>query len=151
MQNVIRDQPKDTPAQNLQPVGQLNAKRSLLKFILLGIVTLGIYPIVFYSGISNDINVIASRYDGRRTMHYCLLLFLVGPITLGIAYLVWHHKLSARIGRELARRGIDDRFGAATYWLWSVLGVLILVRPFVYIHKLAKASNELAADFNERG
>lgn len=77
------------------PVGQLNAKRGLAKFILLNIITLGIYGIVFFSGISADINVIASRYDGRKTMHYCLLLFLVGPITLGIAYLVWFHRLSA--------------------------------------------------------
>ena len=133
------------------PVGQLNAKRALWKMIVFGIITLGIYPIVFYSGISNDINVIASRYDGKRTMHFCLLFFLVGPITLGIAYLVWFHKLCARMGRELTRRGLQYSFGAASYWLWNVLGTFIIVGPFVFVHKLAKASNLLASHYNVNG
>ena len=57
------------------PVGQLKTNRGLLKYILLSAVTLGIYSIVVMSSVSNDINVIASRYDGKRTMHYCLLFF----------------------------------------------------------------------------
>lgn len=133
------------------PVGQLKTNRGLLKFILLSIVTLGIYSIVFYSSLSSDVNLIASRYDGKKTMHYCLLLFLVGPITLGIAYIVWFHKMSARVGSELARRGIAYSFGASSYWLWNVLGVIIVVGPFVYLHKLAKAMNLLCADYNAKG
>jgi len=133
------------------PVRQLNAKRSLLKFILLGIVTLGIYTIVFYSGISSDINVIASRYDGKKTMHYCLLLFLIGPITLGIAYLVWSHRLCGRIGTELVRRNISYDFGSKDFWLWGILGSLIVVGPFIYIYKLATASNKLAEHYNING
>jgi hypothetical protein len=133
------------------PVGQLNTHRSLIKFILLGIITLGIYPIVFYSGMSADINIIASRYDGRKTMHYCLLLFLIGPITLGIACLVWFHNISGRIGTELKRRNIPYNFGSSDYWLWGVLGALIIVGPFIYIHKLATASNKIAEHYNING
>lgn len=133
------------------PVGQLKTNRSLLKIIFLGMITFGIYPIVVYSSISNDINVIASRYDGRKTMHYCLLCFLIGPITLGIAYLVWYHKISARIGNELARRNIDFTFGSADFWLWNVLGALIVVGPFIFIHKLCKASNLIAEHYNQNG
>jgi hypothetical protein len=70
------------------PVGQLRTNRSLLKFILLGIITFGIYPLIIFTGISNDINIIASRYDGRRTMHYCLLIFIIAPITFGIGAIV---------------------------------------------------------------
>lgn len=133
------------------PLRQLNTRRGLLKFILLGIITLGIYPLVFYSGISEDINLIASRYDGRKTMHFCLLFFLVGPITLGIADLVWFHNISSRMGNELSRRGIAYSFGAVDYWLWNIVGSLIIIGPFVYIHKLAKASVLLAQDYNVRG
>lgn len=133
------------------PIGQLNAKRALWKMIVFGIITLGIYPIVFYSGISADINVIASRYDGKRTMHYCLLCFLVGPITLGIAYLVWFHKLCGRVGAELNRRGLSYSFGASSFWLWNVLGAFIIVGPFVFIHKLATATNKLAEHYNING
>ena len=134
-----------------RPVGQLKTNRGLLRFILLSIVTFGIYPLVFYSAISNDINVIACRYDGKKTMHYCLLTFLIGPLTFGIAYIVWPHKLSNRIGNELRRRGIAYDFNAGTFWLWNVLGSLIFIGPFVYLHKLAKAMNLLSENYNING
>lgn len=133
------------------PVGQLNTHRSLIKYILLSIITLGIYSIVFFSGISSDINIIASRYDGKKTMHYCLLLFLIGPITFGIAYFVWFHKISGRIGNELRRRNIPYSFDSGDFWLWDLLGSLIVVGPFVYLHKLAKASNMIAEHYNING
>ena len=122
-----------------------------MKFILLNFITLGIYSIVFFSVISSDINIIASRYDGKKTMHYCLLLFLIGPLTLGIAFYVWFHKISNRIGSELNRRGINYDFGAATFWLWSILGSFIVIGPFVYLHKLSKATNMLAEHYNING
>ena len=144
-------QSPSTSSPTSAPVGQLNTTRGLLKFILLSIITLGIYSIVFFSGISNDINVIASRYDGRKTMHYCLLFFLVGPITFGIADIVWFHKISARIGSEMSRRRMQPTISAGTFWGWNVLGAIIVVGPFVYIYKLADAMNTLAADYNRRG
>ena len=136
---------------NTAPVAQLKTNRGLLKTILLSIITLGIYPLVLYSTISTDINLIASRYDGKRTMHYCLLVFLVAPITLGIGAIVWCHKISNRIGGELTRRGIAYSFGAGSFWGWNVLGSLIVVGPFIYIHKLLKAMNLLCADYNING
>ena len=61
-----------------------NVKRTVHTAFLLSL----IYGIVVMSSISNDINLIAGRYDGKKTMHYCLLIFIVGPITCGIATLV---------------------------------------------------------------
>lgn len=134
------------------PAAQLKTNRGWLKTILLGIITLGIYPIVMYSGISSDINLIASRYDGRKTMHYCLLFFIFIPLTAGIAGIVWSHRICARIGNELARRGIAYSFGAGTFWGWNVLGALLFgVGPFIFLHKLCKAMNLLCADYNARG
>lgn len=138
-------QPTQTPAM------QLKTNRGLLKFILLSIVTFGIYGIVVMSTISTDINYIASKYDGKKTMHYCLLVFLVGPITLGIADLVWYHRISNRIGGELTRRGLGYSFGAGTFWGWNILGAFIVVGPFIYQYKLFKAMNMLAADYNVKG
>lgn len=133
------------------PVGQLKANKSLVKYILLSLITFGIYGLVVMSSVSNDVNIVASRYDGKRTMHYCLLFFLVGPITLGIGYLVWFHKISDRIGTELRRRGVAYSFGATDYWLWNVLGSLIFVGPFIYYHKLFKATNMMCAHYNING
>ncbi len=138
-----------TPA--TAPVGQLKTSRGLLKFILLNIITLGIYSLVFFSSVSSDINVIASRYDGKKTMHFCLLFFLIGPLTAGIANIVWFHKISARIGGEASRRGVGVSFGAADFWLWTILGALSVVGPFIYLYKLCKAMNAVSAHYNQYG
>lgn len=103
------------------------------------------------SEVSSDINTIAGRYDGKKTMHYCLVFFVFSWLTFGILPIIWYHKLSNRIGNELNRRGIPYSFSAATLWLWGVLGSLIIVGPFIYTHKLLKSMNLLAADYNVKG
>ena len=133
------------------PGAPRKTNKSLAKYIFLSIITLGIYGLVVMSSLSNDINIAASRYDGKRTMHYCLLCFIVAPITLGIASIVWFHKISNRIGRELNRRGIAYHLSAADFWLWNVLGSIIIVGPFIYMHKLFKAANLMCADYNQKG
>lgn len=136
---------------NMRPVGQLKTNRSLGKVILFTIITFGIYGLVFFSSVGEDLNAIASRYDGKRTMHFCLLAFVISPLTLGIGALVWYHKMSDRVGSELQRRGINYPFGAGTFWGWYVLGALILIGPFVYMAKICIAMNELCASYNVNG
>ena len=103
------------------PAVQLKTNRGLIKYILLSIITLGIYGLVVMSSVSTDINTIASRYDGKKTMHFCLL------------------------------GGIGYSFGAGTFWGWEILGALIAVGPFIYLHKLFKAMNLLSEDYNTKG
>lgn len=130
------------------PAYKLKTNRGLLKYIFLSLITFGIYGIVTMSEVTEDINIIASRYDGRRTMHYCLIFLIFSWLTLGIAPLVWAHRMCGRIGNELARRGIAYRFGTGTFWGWGFFGSLILVGPFIYTHKLLKAMNLLATHYN---
>ena len=101
--------------------------------------------------VSTSINTIASPYDQKKTMHFCLLAFVIAPITLGIGAIVWCHNISDRIGAELTRRGFNYDFNASTYWLWGVLGSLIIVGPFIYYNKLFTAMNMLSNDYNIRG
>ena len=101
------------------PAIQLKTKRGLLKFILLSIITAGIYGVVTLSDLSNDINIIASRYDGKKTNNFCLSAMIFAPLTLGISLYCWQHKLCNRIGNELKRRNVAYKFSAATFWLWT--------------------------------
>lgn len=133
-----------------RPALVLPTSRGLLKMIFLGILTLGIYDIVILSRVVTELNITASRYDGRRTMPFFGMTMLA-PLTLFIYTLCWYHGLSDRIGNELHRRGINYSFGASTFWLWNVLGTLILVGPFVYTHKLMKSVNLINGDFNVNG
>jgi len=123
----------------------------MVKYFLLGLITFGIYPLVVMCGIANDINALASRYDGKKTMHFLLMAFIITPITFGIGTFVWFHKISKRIGSELQRRGIDYDFDAKDYWIWNVLGSFIVVGPFIYFHKLFNATNKIAEHYNING
>lgn len=136
--------------QGSAPALRLAENRSMIKLILLSVITFGIYGVVTYSKLVTDLNIAASRYDGRRTMPY-MAMCAVAPVTLGILLFVWFHNLSGRIGVELRRRGCDYNFGAKDYWLWNVLGSLILVGPFIYCHKLMKSMNMINKSFNLYG
>ena len=156
--------PAEEPAEEVAPI-EVKAKesepfvpkkllpinRGLAKFFLLSMITLGIYGIVVLAQISSEINTVATRYDGRKTTNYLWVFFLWGWLTGGIAYFVWFHKLSNRIGNELQRRKIPYSFGASDYWLWCVLGACVGFLPLVYSHKLLSAMNHLNADYNQKG
>lgn len=129
----------------------LNTRRSLLKYILLGLVTFGIYDLWQMTEITSTVNLICTRRDGKRTMNYLLMFLLVGWLTFGVGWLVWGHRLSARIGIEQAARRLPVTMTAGTYWLWNILGALIIIGPFVYTYKLLHAMNDLCADYNQRG
>ena len=116
----------------------------------LGILTLGIYPLVIWCRIVTELNIAASRHDGERTISY-LGACMLTPVTLGVYPFVWFHGFCRRMGAELKRRGIGYEISASTFWLWFVLGMLILVGPFVFTHKVMKAMNLINRDFNVNG
>lgn len=128
----------------------LRTNRSLAKYFFLSLITFGIYGLVVLCHISEDINIVATPRDGKKTMHYLWIFFILTGLTLGIAPLVWFHRLSNRIGNELVAREIDYHFSAGTYWGWNILGALIIIGPFVYTHKLMKAMNLVNTSYNQR-
>lgn len=109
------------------------------------------YGLVVMTKISTEINTIASPYDNKKTMNYCLVVLIFSWLTMGIVPLVWAHRFSNRVGSELLRRNLPYQFDAGTFWLWNVLGSLIVVGPFVYTHKLLTAMNMLCTDYNAKG
>ena len=142
---------ENTYTPSTAPVAQLKTNRGLVKLILLSLITFGIYGLVVWSSVSTDINTIAGRYDGKKTTHFLLMTFIFSWLTFGIAPFVWSHKISARIGNELKRRGVDYSISAGTFWGWNILGALIGVGPLVYTHKLLKAMNKLSEHYNVNG
>ena len=87
-----------------------------------------------------------------QTMNFCLIYFIFGWLTFGIATLVWYHRLSNRIGMELVRRRLPYSFSSGTFWGWGFFGSLLFgLGPLVYTHKLMHAMNHLAADYNRVG
>ena len=164
-----------------QPIMQLSTNRSFLKYVLLSIVTCGIYGIICFYDISKDINTIASRYDNKKTMNY-VLAWILSSVTFGISLIVWYHKISSRIGCELQRRNYDYKFSASTYWIFNfvfiipsfifafivgvisssepsttlsaityILSLISSLGPYIYMYKLFKAMNLLSESYNVYG
>ncbi|MBR1808794.1 MAG: DUF4234 domain-containing protein [Paludibacteraceae bacterium] len=134
-----------------KPTLQLRTNRGLAKMFFLSLITLGIYPLVVESHISEELNTVISKYDGRHTMHYCLIAFIFSWMTMGIVPIVWIHRTCDRMHNELLRRGIQYDFGASDFWLWNVFGSMILIGPFIFVHKRMKAMNLINADYNVKG
>lgn len=122
----------------------------MAKYILLSLVTCGIYGIIEMCILSVDINDIARPHDGRTTMFY-LLACLIGYPTMGVFLIVWLGMLTGRIQTELKRRGLPETLKVCHFWLWGILGSLCLVGPFIHMYKLFKAMNQLSADYNAHG
>lgn len=112
--------------QNQRPAIKLPTGRGLSAMIFLSFLTFGIYPLIVWCKISGEINIVASRYDGKRTAHYLTVLLLSLP-TCFVFPLVWSHSLCSRIGKELKRRQVNYRFGAATMWLWEILYAVCVI------------------------
>ena len=106
---------EEQPAKLLLPT-----KRHLWKMIVFSILTCGIYPVVIWSRLVTEVNLVASRYDGKRSMPYFAMVAL-SPFTLGIHSLVWIHRLCNRIGTELQRRHLSYVFGPSDFWIWNFL------------------------------
>lgn len=134
-----------------KPLYQLPEHRGLAKMFFLGLVTFGIYPMVVMSHIAEELNIVASRYDGQRTKQY-LWACVLATLTLGVYSFVWIHNLCNRIGHELNRRDIKYKFSAKTFWLWGILGSLLIgIGPFIYLFKFCKATNLINRDYNQKG
>ena len=130
------------------PAYQLATNRALWKFVVFGLLTAGLYNMIIMSNMVDDVNIIASRYDGQRTKSYWIANFLLAPITLFIYSLVWGHTLYRRIGQEQTRRGTTGRpLTAGAFWM----NLIPIVGPFISTHKLCVAQNQIAADYNYRG
>ena len=120
LSGVMPQRPAPVFAQPQRPAYQLPCKRGLLKMLLFSLLTCGIYPMVIYSRISMEINMVASRHDGKRTIHF-MWLPVLAALTLFIYPFMWIHDLCNRIGGELERRQIQYKFSAASFWLWNLV------------------------------
>ena len=100
------------------PAKHLKTNRNYLKALLLGLLTLCIYPVF-----SRDINTIAGEYDGKKTRSLFVLGLLMTPFILIGAFVVWYVPLFAWLGFAPLQLSF---LPANLSWTWSLLGLLPL-------------------------
>ncbi len=122
-------------------------KRYFLRALLLAIPTLMLYPLYVIEMVSQSINV-ACRKDGKRT--WGLLPFLVFSfISLGIFPLIWHCKIINRMNEYCEAHGIECHISKRYYLCWTLIGLPILIGPFVALARFLSVFRDIARHFND--
>lgn len=120
-------------------------KRKIAKYIILNIITLGIYGIFFWYKWTEDVNKICDG-DDRDSANYILILIL-NVFSFGINVLVWNYQMAERLYQKAGDYGIEIKHGGVFVMLCRFIPILSSVFKISYFNKLAAAYNaRLSAD-----
>ncbi len=119
---------------------QLKTNRNLFVYIILSLITCGIYSIYFLYALKRDTNI-ACAEDGKKTRGI-IAMFLLTIITCGIYAIVWEVKLMTRHHEYCVRNGIKKYASFGTFYLWTMVGGMfagylfsgLLVADALFIH-----------------
>ena len=121
-------------------------QRSLATYIILSIITCGIYSIYFWYQFAEDVNKTCAG-DGQETTNYIIAL-LLSIITCGIYMYYWYYKLGNRLQTNAPRYNMNFQENGTTVLLWMVLGAFIVVGPFIGMYFLIKNLNAIGNAYN---
>lgn len=128
---------------------RLKTNRSLIMYILLNIVTCGIYGWVFIYGLAQDVNT-ACAEDGGHTGGL-LKFILLNMITCNIYSWVWYYGLGNRLAANAPRYGLNFQENGTTILLWMLVGALLCgIGPLVALHIICRNTNAICAAYNAR-
>lgn len=122
-------------------------QRSLVTYILLTIVTCGIYGIYFWYKYAEDMNIVCEG-DGQNTQNY-IIVILLSFVTCGIYSFIWYYGIGNRLAANAHRYGLQFQENGTTILLWELFGAFLCgIGPFVAMHIMIKNMNELAYCYN---
>lgn len=122
---------------------EVKQKRSLIAYLLLSIITLGIYALFFWHKYAQDVNTICAG-DGKQTRGY-IVAILLSIVTLGIYGLVWTYGMQNRLRDNANRYGAGLVRGGGTILAWQIFGALLFgIGPFVAMYIQIDSINRLA-------
>lgn len=123
------------------------ADRSLVAYILLSLITCGIYSWYFIYALARDVNAVCAG-DGKSTAGLVKLI-LLSMITCGFYSFYWYYALGNRLAENAPRYGLNFQENGTTVLLWYVVGSLACgIGPFVGMHIIIKNTNALCGAYN---
>ena len=122
-------------------------KRGLASYILLSIITCGIYGFWRISVLARDLNLMC-KGDGNKTRGF-LAYFFFGLLTLGIYCIIWLYMVGDRLYDNAKSYNLSFKESGSTVLLWYLLGSLIIVGPIIAMHIIFKNTNALADEYNK--
>ena len=124
--------------------------RNFWVFLLLSLVTCGIYGVVFMYRMTEDVNKVCAD-DGQETPNYVVML-LLSLVTCGIYGFIWYYNLGNRMrGYAFSRYGQILTSGGTEILLLLVFGGFTgSVTAAIAHYFLIQNMNRLAALYNSR-
>lgn len=130
------------------PGQKLNDERGIISYILLNIITCGIYGYYFLYKMAADVNV-ACAGDGKKTPGLAQFLIL-SILTCGIYAWIWYYNLGNRLAENAPRYGLSFSENGTTVLLWAVLGAWLFgIGPIVAMYFLIKNTNAICKAYNQ--
>ena len=139
------------PAYNPACIGKEPVKtdRSIIMYILLTIVTCGIYGFFFIYKLAKDVNQICEG-DGDH-VGGLLAYILLSYITCGFYSYYWLYKIQNRLQLAGARLGVPVSENGTTVLLWLILGSLLCGIGSLYgMHIVYSTANKVGTAYNMR-
>ena len=96
-------------------------ERNIAVCIILSIVTCGIYGIIWFVSITDDINTLSGDYKTSGGM-----AFLFSIITCGLYGIYWMYNQGRKIDMAKANKGIPSSNSGILYLILSILGLGIV-------------------------
>lgn len=127
---------------------KLQTDRGLFTYIILSIITCGIYGWYFLYKMAKDVNI-ACEGDGESTAG--LLQFVIlSYITCGIYAWIWYYKLGNRLAENAPRYGLTFQENGTTVLMWLIFGSLICgIGPYIAMNILIKNTNKICHAYNQ--
>lgn len=127
--------------------GPLKTDRSLLMYIILSIITCGIYGYYFLYTMARDVNI-ACEGDGEQTSGLVAFI-LLSFITCGFYSYYWYYKLGNRLCANAPRYGMTFQENGTSVLMWCIFGLLLCgIGPFVAMNILIKNTNLICGAYN---
>lgn len=133
------------------PMGYAPIKtdRGVIGWLLLSIVTCGIYSYYFLYCLARDINVMCQD-DGDSTPGLAAFI-LLSFVTCGFYGLYWYYKIGNRLQANAPRYGLMFQENGTTVLMWQIVGALLCgLGPIFAMNIIIKNTNAMATAYNAR-
>ena len=129
------------------PARAIMTNRGLLKWLLLSLITLGLYNYYFIYKMAQDMNTMCE--DDDQNTGGLIAFLLLSLFTFGIYGVYWWYKIGNRVYVNAPRYGLAVAEQGSTFLLWYLLGLLTFgIAALVGYHVVIKNVNALAKAYN---
>lgn len=127
----------------------IKTDRGVIGWLLLSIVTCGIYSYYFLHCLARDINVMCQD-DGDSTPGIAAFI-LLSFVTCGFYALYWYYKIGNRLQANAPRYGLVFQENGTTILMWQIVGALLCgLGPIFAMNIIIKNTNAMATVYNTR-